>query len=270
MSELLQRAWSDPGYLSKRQYQDSRNLAARRNIHRYGRNDFAAWLASCVPWPAKGEVLEIGCGAGWFWEAARDVAPATLALSLTDISSGMVDEALACVRALGRWSTVEGQAANAGALPFDDGRFDTVLAFHMLYHLPDPISGVAEIARVLRPGGVACVATNGDGHMRELFELNAAAFGESGWDTVHQRFSLENGAELLRSRFSEVQLERFPDSLRCTDPADVMAYLTSTPPGEDASPAEFERLKAVVAAAFERGGGVLEVSKSVGVFICRA
>ena len=38
-------------------------------------------------------------------------------------------------------------------LPFANGRFDTVLSLEVLEHLPDPDRCVAELARVLAPGG---------------------------------------------------------------------------------------------------------------------
>jgi ubiquinone/menaquinone biosynthesis C-methylase UbiE len=40
--------------------------------------------------------------------------------------------------------------ANAHALPFEDGRFDVVVAAEVLEHLPDPVRGLREMARVGR------------------------------------------------------------------------------------------------------------------------
>ncbi|MBP0574103.1 methyltransferase domain-containing protein, partial [Mycobacterium tuberculosis] len=52
--------------------------------------------------------------------------------------------------------------------------FDAVVAMHMLYHLADPAVGIAEMARVLKPGGTLLVTTNGVDNMRELYALAAA------------------------------------------------------------------------------------------------
>jgi ubiquinone/menaquinone biosynthesis C-methylase UbiE len=43
--------------------------------------------------------------------------------------------------------------ADAGRLPFDDGSFTAVLCSNSLHHHPDPARSVAEMARVLAPGG---------------------------------------------------------------------------------------------------------------------
>lgn len=73
------------------------------------------------------------------------------------------------------FASVTGQQANATALPFEDGSFDAVIAMHMLYHLPDPAKGFAEMHRVLKPGGFLAVTTNGAGNMRELYALTTVS-----------------------------------------------------------------------------------------------
>jgi SAM-dependent methyltransferase len=262
--------WQDPAYLRGVQYADSSRLAARANLHaKYGRGDWFAWLASQVDWPAGGQVLELGCGAGWFWASAAQIVPAGLALTLTDLSEGMVAEAVGRARSMGRWTEVEGRQADASALPFADASFDVVMASHMLYHLPDPRDGAAEIARVLAPGGVAAIATNGLGNLRELFDLGRVVFGGEHGDQVSAIFGLENGQAMLEAEFETVQLWLYPDRLVCTDPADILNYLTSSPPGDTASAAELLALRTVVEQAFAAGGGTFTVSKEVGVFLCR-
>src|SRR5215207_6780301 len=51
--------------------------------------------------------------------------------------------------------------APAESLPFDDGTFDCVLSTQVLEHVANPTEAVAEIRRMLRPGGVAYVSTHG-------------------------------------------------------------------------------------------------------------
>jgi SAM-dependent methyltransferase len=47
--------------------------------------------------------------------------------------------------------------ASLTRLPFGDATFDLILCYHVLEHVPDDASAMAELARVLRPGGVALV-----------------------------------------------------------------------------------------------------------------
>ncbi|MES3027585.1 MAG: methyltransferase domain-containing protein [Pseudomonadota bacterium] len=270
MTLRTQKVWNDPEYLRAEQYRDSSNLAARANLHtKYGRGDWFAWVTGQPAWPADGRVLELGCGAGWFWANATPQVPVGLDLTLTDLSPGMVEEATQRVSGLSRWAVVEGRAVDASALPFADASFDVVQALHMLYHLPDPAQGVDEIVRVLRPGGLAVIATNGRDTMSELFALNAAVFGGAARDETIDAFSLEAAEPMLRARFAEVEYRAYPDTLRITDPADVYGYLTSSPPGYGAGPDQAAALRRVIDDAFAKGGGTLTVTKSVGVFLCR-
>jgi SAM-dependent methyltransferase len=262
--------WQDLKYLLGVQYANSARLTARANIHaKYGRGDWFAWLAAQPDWPHAGSVLEVGCGPGWFWADATPFVNPSVRLQLTDLAAGMVAEAIERVRGIGHWDWVTGQVADASALPFPDASFDAVLASHMLYHLPNPRNGVTEIARVLRPGGTAIVATNGMANMRELFDLRRRVFGSDAGGQVSRAFALENGQAMLEAAFSEVELRRYPDVLICTDPADLFGYLTSSPPGDNASETETAALRIVVGEAFDAGGGTFTVTKDMGAFLCR-
>ena len=251
------------------QYRDSAKLAARMTIHaKYGPAGSQASVPGIVTPPPGARVLDVGCGPGRFWLGAQ-AWPADLTITLTDLSPGMVDEALASVRAIGRWSGVEGRVADVCALPFANGAFDLVLAMHMLYHAPDPDRAVAEIARVLRPGGAVVASTNGELNMAALFELGHAALGGERLDLAAAAFSVESGEAILRRHFAEVDARRAVDVLRVTDPADVVAYLTSFPPGDRATPAMLTRLEAMTVQAFAAGGGVFEITRDTGFLVAR-
>ena len=268
-------AGGDQQYLRDVQYVDSSKLAIRANLHvAYGRGDWFSWWAQQVPWPMPIgdrpiDVLEVGCGAGWLWAEGAASMPAGIALTLTDLSPGMVAEATERAAGAGAFASVAGRTADAQELPLADDSFDVVVANHMLYHLPDPSRGVAEIARVLRPGGVAAVSTNGATHLTELWQIRAEVFaGLTGVDETIGVFGLEIGEPMLRERFEVVELTRFPDRLRCTDPADVVAFICSTPPADSGSPADIEHVRAAVQRRFDAGGGVLEITKETGLLLC--
>jgi SAM-dependent methyltransferase len=259
---------NDLAYLRDRQYAQPDNLDARANLHRrYGRNDWFAWLAAQVERCDGARVLEIGCGPGWFWDAAGAALPRRLDLVLTDLSEGMVTAALGRAKRAD-WA-VRGQAVDATRLPFESGVFDVVLACHMLYHVPEPPRAIAEIARVLKPGGVAAITTNGKRHLAELFEIEAEVWPGEDRAREMDLFGLENGAELLAPAFRQVELRRHQDDLTCTDPADVEAYIVSSPPGSEATMAKRVELRAAIARRFAADGGAMKVGKAAGLFLCR-
>lgn len=260
----------DPAYLRETQYATPANLDARANLHRkYGRGDWFPWLAAQLHWPLGARVLEVGCGPGWFWEAAGPRLPTSLQITLTDLSEGMVAAASQRVAAARSGWRVGAWQADAADLPFADESFDIVVASHMLYHVPTPEQAIGEIARVLTPGGVAVVATNGLAHLKAIGDLEAQVWPHAPQSHDALRFGLENGGPMLRAMFDEVELRRYHDDLLCTDVADVEAYIASSPPGADATPVEQAQLRANLDAAFADGGGVMKISKDVGAFICR-
>lgn len=138
----------------------------------------------------------------------------------------------------------------------------------MLYHLPDPAAGVAELARVLADDGTAIVATNGFAHMRELWSIRADVFGVADGDATISAFGADGGFADLRAHFGDIRWQAFADRLVCTDRADVVAYLSSSPPGDTASADGIANLSAIIDRAFAAEGGTLTVTKDVGCFVC--
>jgi SAM-dependent methyltransferase len=181
----------DPAMVSE-QYAREDNLQARRNLY----EDVSGPHAPVVLWQTITEwrprsVLEVGGGPGELAERMQRELGAEV--SFVDISPRMVE--------LARGRGIDAQVADVQELPFADGAFDTVVAAWMLYHVPDVGRGLAEIARVLRPGGALIAVTNSVQHLRELRELIAYP---TGWE---ETFSRENGESLLASHFDRV--ERF-------------------------------------------------------------
>lgn len=96
---------------------------------------------------AAGRTLEVAAGTG------RNLPYYDDAVSLTavDLSAAMLNLAQQRADALRR--AVEFSVADAQALPFDTGQFDTVVATLALCSIPDDRAGVAEMTRVLKSGG---------------------------------------------------------------------------------------------------------------------
>jgi SAM-dependent methyltransferase len=266
-------ASGDQAYLRDVQYGDSTRLAARASLHvKYGTAAVAwfPWVAKQIAWRPRARVLDVGCGAGWLWAEASAHLPSGLELTLTDLSWGMVAEAVERVGGLARHRKVTGRVADAQALPFGRDTFDVVVANHMLYHVPDPARAVAELARVVRPEGVLVAGTVGDDHLRELREIGTEVLGWHPVDATVAAFGIEVGEPILRSCFGTVRWRRYDDWLDCADPDDVVAYLASTPPVEGANDDDRQRVVAAVRRRFVDGGGRMRVSKETGVFVCTA
>jgi ubiquinone/menaquinone biosynthesis C-methylase UbiE len=97
------------------------------------------------------KVLDLGCGVG---DDAFDIA-AKLGpgghVTGVDFSEVLIAEASR--RATGRNLPVSFEVGDAQSLRFPDRSFDAVRTERMLMHIPDPAGALAEMARVLRPGG---------------------------------------------------------------------------------------------------------------------
>ena len=90
-------------------------------------------------------------------------------------------------------------------LPFAEASFDCAMANFVLYHIEDPVTAIAELARVLEPGGILVASTLSDDTESRL----------QAWATLFQEerqpapaplsFSRENGRELLLQHFGHVE-----------------------------------------------------------------
>lgn len=106
--------------------------------------------------PGISAVLEIGSGPG---ELALEVAQRLPGVDVVgiDLAAAMVERAIARARGERPDGRVRFQLADAASLPFADETFDMVVSTLSLHHWSDPAAVFGEIARVLRPGGVALV-----------------------------------------------------------------------------------------------------------------
>jgi SAM-dependent methyltransferase len=104
--------------------------------------------------PQAGRILDVGCGTGRLLRAARQCYPAAELVGV-DLAGRMVAAAIAVTPTRLAVRYVQGRAER---LPFPDGVFDLVFATLSLRHWASLPAGIAEVARVLSPGGVIVLA----------------------------------------------------------------------------------------------------------------
>lgn len=127
----------------------SRAFFEQVEAERYRLEPFIPSFAEFERWRGK-RVLEIGVGLGTdFVRFARAGALVT-GIDLTEAAAALVRRRL-------ELEGLEGdvRAADAEALPFPDASFDLVYSWGVLHHTPDTERAVAEVRRVLAPGGEA-------------------------------------------------------------------------------------------------------------------
>lgn len=142
---------------------------------RYHRDQFLP----LVPPPGR-RTLDVGCGEG---RLTRHLASVGHRIVGVDASPTLI----AAARDVG--PEMDLHVANASSLPFENTSFDRVVSFMCLHDVDDLDSAVDEIARVLEPGGVACIAI--------VHPLNSAGRFEK-----HGRFVIR-GSYLESFRYSD-------------------------------------------------------------------
>lgn len=198
----------------RREYATEAGLLARRAAYaQQGTGPNAPQMVfDAVAEVAPPRCLEVGCGPGELSaRVRRELGSDVVAI---DISPRMVELAQA--------GGVAARVGDVQELPFEDESFDCAVAAWVLFHVPDVPRALAELARVLRPGGRLVAVTNYTDHLLELKELVGVDRGE--WT-----FSGENGEELLRERFADVEVRDARGDVTFPDRKAVLAYVRASP-----------------------------------------
>ena len=110
------------------------------------------WIKSVTRIPPDARVLEIGCGRGaGACMIQEEFSPALL--HAFDLDHEMILRAGKYMKPAHK-ERISLYVGDALKLPYRDGALDVVFGFGVLHHLPDWQSGLKEIARVLKPGGI--------------------------------------------------------------------------------------------------------------------
>ncbi len=168
-------------------------IAGELMVHQHGKE--TTWTVAVADVQPADSVLEIGFGAG---KAIELLAEKTSCGSVEglDRSATMVKRARARNRRAVRAGRVTLQQGDAAHLPFGEQQFDKVISIHTFYFWSEPAVILAEIFRVLKPGGM-CIITfttgkaeeTGLGHYQAIIEERMLPGMRSiGWTSVSIKY----------------------------------------------------------------------------------
>ncbi|KEI91197.1 MerR family transcriptional regulator [Clostridium botulinum] len=176
------------------------------------------------------KILELGCGDASLWNKNFNHIPSNWDITLTDFSEGMLKDAKKNLRE--KRSRFNFKIVNAESIPFEEESFDVVIANHMLYHVPNINKALKEINRVLKSEGILFASTVGKNHMKEIREIISTFdiynLTSESWE-ITDSFQLENGLKIVSEYFNMVELKRYKDNLKVTDPVYILDYIFSMP-----------------------------------------
>ncbi|MDP2994877.1 MAG: methyltransferase domain-containing protein, partial [Anaerolineales bacterium] len=142
--------------VTRRRYQriapvyDSMQALGERRYHAWRRR---LWALAHGP-----SVLEVGVGTG----KNMPFYPAGVSITGIDLTPGMLERARRRMPELGLDDRVTLQLGDVQRLDFPDASFDTAVATFVFCSVPDPVLGLREMKRVIKPGGRAILLE----HMR--------------------------------------------------------------------------------------------------------
>ncbi len=171
--------------------------------HSENKEDIRQVVRDTIPWDGKIKtVLDLGCGYGWF----EEVMPGGLDLiggidCLEENEGPFLEAARPKAREVFFFRMVL-----PGPTGLSTGRFDLIVSLYSLYFFP---AFLPEISRLLKPGGLFLCLT----HSASMLEEGQHYFDFKNLRKVIERFSAENGYEILRPLFKEIRHIDYVNSL---------------------------------------------------------
>jgi len=164
-----------------------------------------------MPVEAGDTVLDLGCGSGYALRALRETADIGHGVGLDGSpemahnAAGYTDDA-----------AVDLLVGEFGSLPFADNSIDHVFSMEAFYYVPDPAHTLAELRRIIRPGGTFYCAVNyyEENEASHVWQDNIS-IGMTRWDRGQYREAFQEAG------FHVAEQETIPDREIEIPPADV-------------------------------------------------
>jgi ubiquinone/menaquinone biosynthesis C-methylase UbiE len=271
---MTQSRTNEQGYLKTEQYHNSDKLSARIRLHiDYSRGETDLWLwyfdKVLATAPKQAKVLEVGTGRGDLWYSNRKRVPEGWDITLTDFSAGMIEDNKHHLGKLSQRMAYD--LVDVQELPFEDNSFDIIFANYMLYHVPNIPKAIAELRRVLKPDGLLFAASNGDQHMKKIYEIAGEISELDEWQaTFADTFTLQNGTARLYQAFSDIHMIEFQSNLWVTEAQPIIDYIHSmvSIDGEKIVNQHEVQMRVELEQEIADKSGVL-IKKETGMFIAR-
>jgi len=253
------------------QYKDASNLAIRMNLHsRFSKNpqSWFAWIFEQLHLVPGAHVLELGCGNGNLWKGQESFIPKGCQILLTDLSEGMIHDA---IENLGTAAPFSYEQQDCQNLPYPDRSFDVIVANHLLFYVRDRGRALSEISRVLKPQGTFYCSAYGKEHMKEISGMVKQFDSRIVLSQInlYEIFGLENGEEQLSSHFSNIELLLYKDALEVDDAAPLLSYILSCHGNQDEYLANrYEEFKHFIQDKLKKKK-TIHITKQAGLFRCQ-
>lgn len=248
-------------------YKSAKNLNVRISLHdKYSQNKqgWFPWLFEQIDFSRINRLLEVGCGNGKLWKNNK-INLRNREIFLSDSSQGMVDEVR---KTLG--NDFNCMVFDCEKIPFKDNYFDAVIANHVLFYVYDINKALEEVGRVLNSNGVLYCSTYGSNHMKEINDI-VKKFDSRiilSQTKLYDVFGLENGQDILKPYFKNVELKRYEDCLVVNKSKPIIDYIMSCHGNQnEIIGPKLKEFREFVDSIIQ-GKGNIKITKDAGLFIC--
>ena len=220
---------NDTKFLKSSQYKNAKNLSARFALYdfSYPKINFYDEALKSLKLKGSEKILELGCGDGKVLVNLKKNGH-TGSLVGSDLSKGMYSESVKICKK--EKLPIEFIEASADKLPFEDNSFDVILAFFMIYHMPNIDLALKEWNRVLKPNGKLLVAIGSEKNLSNRKKLTVPMKEKAG--VTKKRFidsiSFESGPKMLKKYFSIKKKKLLEYDLRIPDGSFIIDAIEST------------------------------------------
>ena len=260
-------------------YQEtSKDLATRINIHeKFGGRDIDQWMLEILQ-PSKGSrILDVGCGAGKQLRAFHEYLSGECNLTGGDVSAELLGQAQKVNEELGEPFSLVELDFNKRFL-FEDDLFDLVSCCFAIYYAQDIPFTIAEMHRVLKPGGRLFTTGPLPENKQIFYEIIKEATEKPIPPMPGSSRYKSEILSAIQSQFSDVEVHVFENPLTFDEVKPFLDYTraslsedrklwTGLFQGKEEFEIVMDKIASVAKRRYDAEGGQLVMTKVVGGFV---